>query len=150
LHREEEIRPLLSLFIAQHIRRWSETPFPSLFLDARQRDFYTCVIGQAATTGCLRLSCLQVDEEAVAFHLGACVDGTFLWYKPSFDINWSRYSPGEVLLRQLLLYAAEIGAHTFDFGLGDEPFKKRFATQVRFVRTWGLYPRELESQGVII
>jgi CelD/BcsL family acetyltransferase involved in cellulose biosynthesis len=28
----------------------------------------------------------------------------------------------------------------FDFGLGDEDFKKRFQTGIRRVKNWGLYP----------
>ena len=36
--------------------------------------------------------------------------------------------------------AVEEGARTFDFGLGDEACKRRFANRVRRVRTWGLYP----------
>jgi CelD/BcsL family acetyltransferase involved in cellulose biosynthesis len=34
------------------------------------------------------------------------------------------------------------GAAIFDFGLGDEPFKSRFTTYVRHVRSWGLYSSE--------
>jgi CelD/BcsL family acetyltransferase involved in cellulose biosynthesis len=63
-----------------------------------------------------------------------------MWYKPSFAIELARFSPGEVLLRQLLLRAIEEGLAIFDFGLGEEPFKARFATHSRQVRNWGLYP----------
>ena len=70
-------------------------------------------------------------------------DPSFLseeWQKPAFAIDLARRSPGEVLLRQLLLAAIAEGATVFDFGLGDEPFKHRFATRIRHVHTWGLYP----------
>ena len=63
---------------------------------------------------------------------------SYLWYKPSFAIDLAQRSPGEVLLRHLLLAALEEGAHTFDFGLGSEPFKFRFATQANHVKKWGL------------
>jgi len=33
------------------------------------------------------------------------------------------------------------GEETFDFGIGDEAFKYRFATQVPRVRTWWLGPQ---------
>jgi CelD/BcsL family acetyltransferase involved in cellulose biosynthesis len=64
-----------------------------------------------------------------------------MWYKPTFEVELARQSPGEVLLRQLLIAAHDEGAQTFDFGTGDEAFKHRFATRVNRVRTWGLYPR---------
>ena len=63
-----------------------------------------------------------------------------MWYKPAFAIELARHSPGEVLLRQLLLRVIEESAHTFDFGLGDETFKRRFANHTQTVRDFGLYP----------
>ena len=65
-----------------------------------------------------------------------------MWYKPSFAIELAKRSPGEVLLRGLLLTALKEGASTFDLGLGAENFKERFATHTPVVRTWGLYPPE--------
>jgi len=139
--RPEEIRPQLEEFFEQHVKRWEPTSSPSLFRDQRQREFYLRVTNALGPQGWLRFTRLEWNARPVAFHFGTCYRGTYLWYKPSFDIELARLSPGEVLLRQLLLAAVAEGAHTFDFGLGDEPFKQRFATQVRRVKTWGLYPR---------
>jgi CelD/BcsL family acetyltransferase involved in cellulose biosynthesis len=55
-------------------------------------------------------------------------------------VDLAKRSPGEVLLRQLILAAVDEGATTFDFGLGEEPFKARFANRVEQVRTWSLCP----------
>ena len=54
--------------------------------------------------------------------------------------TWPGHSPGEVRLRQLLLAAINEGASAFDFGIGEEVFKRRFATQVCGVQTWGPHP----------
>ena len=54
-------------------------------------------------------------------------------------------------MRQLLLAAAAEGTHTFDFGLGDEAFKSRFATRVDVVRNWGLYePGAIAGQAAAL
>ena len=132
--------PHLDSFFAQHIARWQATPFPSLFREPAQRQFYRTLSTQAADTGWLRFTRLDWDGHPIAFHFGACYEGSYLWYKPSFDVELARQSPGEVLLRQLLLAAMVEGAETFDFGLGDEAFKQRFATRTERVRNWGLYP----------
>ncbi len=134
-----EILPHLARFFAQHEARWAGTPSPSLFCDEAQRQFYRRLTELASGDGWLRFTRVEATGKAIAFHFGFCWRGSFLWYKPSFDIELARHSPGEVLLRQLVLAAMEEGAHTFDFGLGDEPFKARFATHVRRVRNWGLY-----------
>jgi CelD/BcsL family acetyltransferase involved in cellulose biosynthesis len=138
----EAIRPHLSEFFEQHISRWANTPYPSQFLDPAWRNFYEILTGIAARTGWLRFTRIEWEGRAIALHFGFCYHGSYLWSKPTFAIDLARRSPGEVLLRQLLLAAIAEGATVFDFGLGDEAFKHRFATHVRHVRTWGLYPRE--------
>lgn len=141
LRHGEDILPWLDAFFAQHEARWDGSSSPSLFLDPAQRAFYRRLAAQGGEAGWLRFTVVGWQGSPIAFHFGFCHRGSFLWYKPSFDVALARRSPGEVLLRQLLLAAVDEGAHTFDFGLGDEAFKRRFTTGVRLVRTWGLYPK---------
>lgn len=142
-----EILPHLPELFAQHRARWEQTPFPSLFCDPAQCSFYERLTGLAADAGWLRFTRLNWEGRPIAFHFGFCQGGRFLWYKPSFALDLARHSPGEVLLRQLLLAAVEEGARAFDFGLGDEKFKSRFANCTRKVRTVGLYePSAIQSK----
>jgi len=137
----EEILEQLDPFFEQHVERWSGTPNPSLFTEDAHRRFYRTLVEEARDAGWLRFTRVEWDGRPIAFHLGFCHDGTYLWYKPSFAIDLARNSPGEVLLKHLLHAAVEEGAATFDFGIGDETFKRRFATEILSVRTWGLYPK---------
>ncbi|HXI71488.1 MAG TPA: GNAT family N-acetyltransferase [Verrucomicrobiae bacterium] len=139
LDASEQILPHLEEFFAQHISRWAATAAPSLFNDETQKQFYRRLARMASDAGWLRFTRLEWQGRVIAFHFGFNYRGSFLWYKPAFDFELASRSPGEVLLRQLLLKAMDEGAHTFDFGLGDEAFKSRFATQMNIVRNWGLY-----------
>ena len=144
LTRSEEILPHLEGFFAQHRARWAATPYPSLFCDDAQRRFYRSLTPAAADAGWLRFTQVEWQGRSIAYHFGFCYRGSFMWYKPTFAIDLARHSPGEVLLRQLLLAAIAENASAFDFGLGDEAFKSRFATRVAHVKNWGLYdPRAL-------
>jgi CelD/BcsL family acetyltransferase involved in cellulose biosynthesis len=145
--RSEDILPLLPAFFGQHIERWKGTGFPSLFLQQEQCAFYRNLTRRAGPEGWLRFSRVTLGERPVAFHFGFSFQRRFLWYKPSFDPAWSRCSPGEVLLRSLLVRAQSEGSEVFDFGLGNEAFKSRFATEVPEVRTWGLYPSKASGAG---
>jgi CelD/BcsL family acetyltransferase involved in cellulose biosynthesis len=140
-----EIRPHLDGFFDQHVARWALTCCPSLFTDPRQRQFYERLTDVAAHAGWLRFTRLDWQACPIAFHYGFSYRGRYLWYKPSFAVDLARRSPGEVLLRQVLLSAGAEDAHVFDFGLGEEMFKARFADHVELVRTWGLYPMEAQS-----
>jgi CelD/BcsL family acetyltransferase involved in cellulose biosynthesis len=136
----KDILPHLDEFFEQHVARWAVTPYASPFNHQIQRDFYQKLTRVAARAGWLRFTRVDWGGDPVAFHFGFCYRDNYLWYKPSFAIELARRSPGEVLLRQLLVAAMDEGASRFDFGLGDEAFKQRFATHTNNVRTWGLYP----------
>ena len=95
----------------------------------------------AQQAGCVSRD-LTWNGRAIAFHFGLSYRRRFLFGIPSFDIELQDHSPGEVLLRQLILAAIEEGATVFDFGPGEEAYKYRFATsEVRLV-TWGIYPKQ--------
>jgi CelD/BcsL family acetyltransferase involved in cellulose biosynthesis len=134
-----DILPHLDGFFAQHIERWEPTPFPSLFLEPRHREFYRRLVHDASDAGWLRFTRLQWQDRTIAAHFGFCYNGRYLYYKPTFSTDLARHSPGQVLLRKLVQSAIADDATVFDFGLGNEAYKARFATATPSVRTWGLY-----------
>ena len=135
-----DVLPYLDEFFEQHIVRRAATPHSSLFCDARQQEYYRQLTAVAASQGWLRFTRLVWNGRAVAHHFGLSYGGRYLWGIPSFDLQLARQSPGEVLLRQVILAAIDEGATRFDFGPGDEAYKSRFATHVTHLETWGLYP----------
>jgi CelD/BcsL family acetyltransferase involved in cellulose biosynthesis len=138
LKARDEMTSLLPQFFSQHIERWKDTEFPSLFLDSTQRAFFeNLVLEQPAW---LRFALIEWKSRPIAFHFGFCHRGVFSYYKPTFDVKAANRSPGLVLLRQLLLQSNEEQVRIFDLGLGEEPYKRRFSNCLREVRTWGLYP----------
>jgi CelD/BcsL family acetyltransferase involved in cellulose biosynthesis len=138
----EEILPQLDEFFEQHISRRAATSHPSLFLDSRQRDYYRSIVAHIGPLGWLRFSRLSWNGRAIAFHFGMSYRRRFLFGVPSFDIRLQDLSPGEVLLRQLIIAAIDEDASVFDFGPGAEAYKYRFATSDVRLITWGMYPKQ--------
>ena len=128
-----EIDPRLYGFFEQHVARWAPTSTPSLFNDPRNREFYHAMVARLAPAGVVRLLEVVLDGRVVAAHLGFVHGGRFTWYKPTFDPAYARFSPGEVLLKRLLEDAQKEPVDEFDFTVGDEAFKLRFATRVRTI-----------------
>ena len=118
-------------FAAQHIRRWSDPPSPSLFLQVGNREFYRELIRALLPEKLLLFTVLEYEGRPIAFHFGFDYGSKVLWYKPSFDPGYGRLSPGTVLLKYLIEYCIDQGRHELDFTIGDEPFKRRFANCVR-------------------
>ena len=126
-----DIFPKLDDFFAQHIERWAATSTPSLFLEAKHREFYRRMIENLDPTGWLRFTVIQLDGKMIAAHLGWFYQGRFYWYKPTYDIKMKTKSPGEVLLKRVIEQAVADKAEEFDFLIGDKTYKSRFATKAR-------------------
>ena len=139
-----EIMPRLEEFFQQHIARWSDTGFPSLFNSDVNREFYRRIVQSLDQTNCLRFTRLAMGERPIAFHFGFVFADTFVWYKPCFDPKLSSKSPGEALLKELFELVAEEKHKEFDFTIGDETFKQRFANQIRQNVEVTLYRRSID------
>ena len=127
----EEIMSYLDLFFDQHIQRRAQTDTPSLFLDERQRAFYRELVRALAPTGWLLFSVVLFNQTPIAFHFGFEYGNRIIWYKPAFNVDYAKHSPGEVLIKYLLEYALERQVVEFDFTIGEEAFKYRFANHTR-------------------
>jgi CelD/BcsL family acetyltransferase involved in cellulose biosynthesis len=136
-----EVEARLALFFDQHVQRWAGTDTPSLFTDGAQQRFYRALLERLDPAGPLHFSVVEFDGRPIAFHFGFEFDGVFVWYKPTFDPALQKRSPGEVLIRCLLEDAVARGLREFDFTVGSEGFKYRFATVVRRVFRVRLYRR---------
>ena len=68
---------------------------------------------------------LELDGRPFAWHFSFLVNGKFLLYQHTFDLDSWDYAPGEVLLSHLLQFAQEHVTREFDFGSGDEAYKPR-------------------------
>lgn len=134
------VLPQLDLFFDQHVGRWADTETPSKFRDVNARESFRRRTEELAHSGWLRFSRLDWDNRPIAFHRGTCHQGHYKYGRTSHAKESAEYSPGTVLLRHVLLEAISEGAHTFDFGLGGEAYKYRYATDLVHVQTWGLYP----------
>ena len=128
---EEEILGFLDGFFSQHKSRRAQTDAPSQFLDPAQQAFYRELVRALFHHGWLRFDVVLFNGAPLAFHFGFQYQRRFLWYKPTFDVQFACKSPGEVLIKFLLEDAIGRGLEEFDFTVGSEPFKYRFANRIR-------------------
>jgi CelD/BcsL family acetyltransferase involved in cellulose biosynthesis len=92
----------------------------------------------------LRFGVLKLSDRSLAWHLSFQVNGKLLFYQQTFDVDVWDYSPGEVLIHELLSYAQENVTRELDFTRGNEPFKDRFTTHSQ--ESYSLY---LERSGIL-
>lgn len=127
----EEANRYLEPFFAQHIKEWDGSSTSSLFLKHENREFYHNLVYALLPSGSLLFTVLEFEGQPIAFHFGFDYASKVIWYKPSYDPDYGRRSPGTVLLKHLIEFCLEQGRHELDFTIGDEPFKRRFTNSVR-------------------
>lgn len=127
----EEILSYLEIFFQQHIRRRAATDTTSLFVDERMRAFFRELVVALAPAGWLLFSVVLFNRKPIAVHFGFEYGNRITWYKPAFDMDYAKHSPGEVLIKYLIEYALERKVKELDFTIGEEPFKYRFANHTR-------------------
>lgn len=124
------VASLLPVFFEQHSRRRAFTGEGIVFADPAARAFVAALFDELPRGSAL-LHVVECAGKPAAMHLGFESDGAFLWYKPTFDVDLWNLGPGEVLMRQLMLDAKRRGLREFDFTIGEEDFKYRFANHAR-------------------
>jgi CelD/BcsL family acetyltransferase involved in cellulose biosynthesis len=126
-----EIKKQLEPFFRQHIERRELAEGESLFLHPEVQDFYHRLV-ENLPSDWLDFSEVIFNGETIAYHFGFLYNQKYVWYKPAFNVQYAKRSPGEVLLRFLIENALEKRVKEFDFTIGDEPFKQRFSNLVRY------------------
>jgi len=129
---------LLDEMFAQHITRQEDKGGKSKFTDQTEQDFFrNLVIDSNELEFCLTI--VYVGTEVAATHLGFVSGKVFYWYTPTFDKRFSKSSPGEVCLVEVLRWCVDRELEVFDFTRGSESYKFRFSNVVNFSRNFDLY-----------
>jgi CelD/BcsL family acetyltransferase involved in cellulose biosynthesis len=73
------------------------------------------------------LATLRVGGKLVAAHFGIRSGSTLYYWFPAFNPEFSKYTPGWLLVDFLLQTAGNLGCDTIDLGPGGEPYKDYFS-----------------------
>ena len=143
LETPEEVEKYLPDFFRHHVRRHAAVGRRSSCATPEYCQFIRALIQQLGPCGQVRFGVLELDGRPLAWDLGFQVNGKFLLYQHTFDLDVWHYTPGEVLLFKALEYARDHVSREFDFGKGDELYKDRFANYSRETYSLFVEPRTL-------
>lgn len=73
------------------------------------------------------LATLRAGDDLVAVHFGLRGRDRLVWWFPAYDPSFGNYSPGLILLLDLIAEAAERGIALVDLGRGEHHYKLRVA-----------------------
>lgn len=102
---------------------------------------------QLAQHGLLRSYLWYSDDQPVAFLIGLQDKGRFLYEEVGYATPYARFSPGQMLLIQVL---DDLFLHNrpqwFDFGGGDADYKQFFSNHQSLSGTVWMFPRTFENR----
>ena len=122
----------MSTFFTLHDKRLGERGGSSLSAE-RARSFHLDFARAALEQGWLRLWILELNGSPAAAWYGWRLGERYSYYNSGFDPVFAALSPGLVLISAVIESAFEEGASEFDFLLGEESYKYRFAERERTV-----------------
>jgi len=127
----ESIMFFFDTFVSFHNARWANNPRSvGLFTETETYNFFYELSVKLPLESKLLFSVLLLDKTPIAFYYGFICYKTYYFYRTSFDIAYSLYSPGHVLLHYLLKYCIERHIETFDFLRGGYQYKDRYSNKI--------------------
>ena len=127
-----EVPEAFPRLFALYAKRWDEQFLSVSFAGPREQRFYPAMAAAFAEQGRLDLVTLELDQQVLAFSLGAVHNQCFTWLITAHDPEYSKYFPGELMITHLLESVFERGdIEEFDFTRGEEPYKYKWANAER-------------------
>lgn len=124
----------LDASITAFLALMAKDPEKSTFLSDQMMEHMQLVMRWAFKAGILQLSFLEIHQEKAAGYFCFNFENRILVYNSGFDPKFGEYSPGWILLADLLKWAIENHIGEFDFMRGNEDYKYRFGARDRFIK----------------
>jgi CelD/BcsL family acetyltransferase involved in cellulose biosynthesis len=109
---------------------WKGESGSGLAYDAVIQGFYRRFSQLASKQGILRILLMKCGDETAAVQLGVDYKNRFWLLKMGYDQNFSRCSPGELLIVESLRLAAERGMEAYEFTGTPESWTQKWTSTV--------------------
>jgi CelD/BcsL family acetyltransferase involved in cellulose biosynthesis len=126
---EGEITRLLDWFFRVKPLRMAEQKLPNVFAKACVEDFIrdACSTRLAGGGRAIDIHALACDEEVVALFAGVADGHRFSMMFNTYTLSeHARYSPGLILMRNIIDHYAACGYRALDLGIGSDDYKRLF------------------------
>lgn len=137
-------RPELATLLGEAFRveaaSWKGRAGTALAMDATQGAFYRRFTAAACDAGILRLCFLRIGGRSAAMQIALETEGRFWLLKIGYDHAFADCSPGTLLVRETVRYAAARGLQSYEFLGTPEPWIRGWTDQVRPCVSIRAYP----------
>ncbi|NOJ42708.1 GNAT family N-acetyltransferase [Bradyrhizobium australiense] len=126
---EADITRLLDWFFRVKPLRMAEQKLPNVFADPGIEEFVrsACIAPLAGGRHAIDIHALESDEEVIAIFAGVADGHRFSMMFNTYTMSAnSKYSPGLILMREIIDHYAGQGYRALDLGIGSDDYKRLF------------------------
>lgn len=123
---EGSIADRLLVLAMMHEAEWEAKGMSSEFSNPGELEFYQGV-AQSLPSDRIHYSEVLLEGDPISCHFGFVSNGWFYWYKPTYNMDYQRFSPGKVHLALLSQWGIKKGLKGIDFLQGAETYKDQWA-----------------------
>lgn len=123
---ERDLKILIRLKLDQYAR--TDKHGAALFQVSHQ-EFLKFLVSKTTVGLSAPLSVLYWGDQLIAAHLGLFGAGRLHYWFPVYEPAHAKYSPGKVLLSEIMRRSKQLGVDVIDFGEGHADYKEAVATE---------------------
>lgn len=126
---ETDIKRLLDAFFIVKPQRMAAQKLPNVFADAGIEDFIrtACLTPVAGGGYAIDIHALECDSEMIAMYAGVADGHRFSMMFNTYTMSeHAKYSPGQILMREIIDYYASQKYTSLDLGIGSDEYKLLF------------------------
>lgn len=126
---DADVKRLLDWFFQVKPLRMAEQKLPNVFADPGVEDFVrdACMARLSGGGHVIDIHALECDDEVIAIFAGVADGHRFSMMFNTYTLSASsKYSPGLILMRDIVDHYAERGYRALDLGIGSDDYKKLF------------------------
>lgn len=126
---DTEIRRLLDAFFRIKPLRMADQKLPNVFAEPGVEDFIraACLAPLPSGGHAIDIHALECDAEVIAIFAGVADGHRFSMMFNTYTMSESaKYSPGLILMRDIVDHYAGLGYHALDLGIGSDDYKRLF------------------------
>src|SRR5882757_6418 len=126
---DADITRLLDWFFRIKPLRMAEQKLPDVFAESGVEDFIrnACAAPVAGGNRVIDIHALECDEEVIAIFAGVADGHRFSMMFNTYTMSASsKYSPGPILMRDIIDYYAGLNYRALDLGIGADDYKRLF------------------------
>ena len=139
---------LLDSVIEMKRRQYAATDARDYFSDSRHVALLHHLLSDRDPEFGGMLSAVYAGPELLAAHFGLRAGRVLHWWFPVYNPEYSRLSPGWILLRAAIDAADSLGITRIDLGRGIDEYKRRAMTGQQFVLQGAAVPSPLRRQAL--